>query len=200
MAGFSDIASGIIKLSYGGSQVHDANRRLKKLGELANENIAPEVLENKTNSLIGAETGLPAAQYAQAMKNIQRQQASAIKSGQDRRMAGSLIGGVQQNTNDALLKLDTQNALARERKQKELMGVNNTIGMWRNRIYNNYRSKWIADQNYALSEKGAGEANQIAGLDSAVSGASSLVSMGGGGGGGMGGGSFGGAGASGSWG
>lgn len=183
--GFSQLASGVLKIGYGNSQSYDANKRLKRLGELPDENIPPEVLENKTNAEIGAETGLPAAQYTQAMRNILRQQTSAIKAGQDRRMAGALIGGVQQNTNSATLGLDVQNALARERNQQRLAGANNQIGMWRHRIYENFlKNKYIPQFNYAMSEKGAGNANQMAGLDSVIAGGSSLAGGGSGGGGG----------------
>jgi len=64
-----------------------------------------------------AQTGLPAEQYQQALRDIQRNQAYAISQLQDRRLGVAGIGAVQQRTNDAQLNLDAQNAEARLRNQ-----------------------------------------------------------------------------------
>lgn len=197
---FSGLTSGVMKIAVGQGQLREGRRLLNRLGEMPNQTIPQEVLENKTNAEIAAREGMPSAQYAQAMRNIQRQQASAIQAGQNRRMAGSLIGGIQQNTNSANLNLDVANANARMKNQAKLASANNNIGMWRNRIYENYiNKKYIPEQNYARSLQGAGNANRIAGIDSVMGSVGGMGGMMGGGGSPGGGGSFGGAGASGSW-
>ncbi len=199
--GFSQLASGAIRLAYAQAQKKDANRRLNRLGEMPDMVVPQEVLQNQTQAKINAEQGLPSAQYNQAVRNIQRQQNAAIRGAQDRRMGGALISGVQQSTNDAYSSLDARNAMARLNNQRTLMDVNNNIGRYRQAIYENYiRNKYIPQYNYAMSEKGAGNANTIAGLDSVIAGGSSLAGgMGGGsGGGGFNMGSFGGGGTGGS--
>lgn len=201
--GFTQLASGAIRLAYAQGQKSDANRRLRNLGEMPDMTIAPETYENQTLARINAETGLPSAQYNQASRNIERQQGNAIRYAQDRRSAGALIPGISRVTNDAYAGLDAKNSAARMGNERTLMGVNNNVAAMRRAVYENYiNKKWIPQYNYAMSERGAGNENTIAGLDSVIAGGSSLAGgMGGGSGGGsgFGGGSMGSGGASGSW-
>ena len=112
---FSSLAGAAIKGSVSGAQKREAAKLMAKIGEMPPETIAPELLENKTMASIAATEGLPSEQYALAQKNIQRNQMSAIRNAQDRRMAGGLITSIQDNTNNANLKLDAANAEARQR-------------------------------------------------------------------------------------
>ena len=194
--GFTQLASGAVRLAYAQGQKADANRRLRNLGEMPEMTVAPETYENQTLARINATNGLPSAQYNQAMRNIQRQQNAAIMRAQDRRSAGALIPAIQQVSDNAYGNLDAKNANARLANERGLMGANRDVAAMRKAIYLNYiNKKWIPQYNYAMSEKGAGNANTIAGLDSVIAGGASLAGgMGGGSGfsGMMGGGSSGG--------
>ncbi len=165
------LASGIIKGIVGGSQRRQGKRLLDQLGEAPDLTIPTDVLENQTNARIAAQTGLPQEQYNNAMKNIQRQQLVALRGAQDRRSAGMLIPAIQDATNSATLNLDAKDAAARVANQKVLYGVNNQVGNWRKAIYENYmKTKFQPKQQYAMSLVGAGNANQMAGLDAGLSG------------------------------
>lgn len=200
---FSSLAGAAIKGTTASAQKKEARKLMAKIGEMPQETIAPELLENKTIASIAATEGLPSEQYAMAQKNIKRNEMAAIRGAQDRRMAGGMITGIQDNTNNATLKLDATNANARMNNQKGLIQANQNISRMRKMIYDNYINKnYLPTLNYARALRGAGQQNANAALDQAISGiAGSMGSMGGGGGGGFsfGGGSFGGGGASGSW-
>lgn len=200
---FSSLAGAAIKGTTASAQKKEARKLMAKIGEMPQETIAPELLDNKTIASISAAEGLPSEQYALAQKNIQRNQMAALRGAQDRRMSGALITGIQDNTNNANLKLDVANANARRDNQGKLMQANRNIARMRKMIYDNYINKnYIPTLNYARALRGAGQQNANAALDQGISGITRFMGgMGGSGGGGFsfGGGSFGNGGASGSW-
>jgi hypothetical protein len=146
-----------------------------------------------------ANEGMPSQQYAQAQKNIQRQQIAAIGQSQDRRSGAGTIGAIQQATNDAYGNLDAASAGIKRQNQLNLQTVNNQIAGWRDKTWNwNQQQKYIQNYNLGQSLLGAGNQNEMGGIDKLIGGAASAYgsgyfSRGSGGGGGVpsGGGSFG---------
>lgn len=198
---FTNLLGAALKGTAASAQRKEARKIMQKIGEMPPETLAPELLENKANAEIYAKAGMPSEQYNLAQKNIRNQQLNSIVSAQGRRSAGMLIPGIQQATNDAMLKLDSENARIRRDNQGRLMNVNSDIGRRRNDIYRNFLNNYyIPNLNYARALNGAGYQNAIAGVEQGVGGiAEAMGGMGGGGGKGFGGGKFGSGGASGSW-
>lgn len=150
------LIGGGIKLLAGAKQKKEANKLLSGL-KYPDEEIPTEI----TNA---AATGLPSEQYNLAMKNIQRQQLVALRGAQDRRGGLAAISGIQQGTNDATLKLDSENAQVRQQNQFRLAG-------WKDKIWqHNIRDKYNRDYGYAMQLKAAGNTNLYGGVDQMVGG------------------------------
>ena len=200
---FTALLGAAIKGTTASAQRKEARKIMQKIGEMPPETIAPEMLENKTNAEIAAKTGTPSEQYNLAAKNIRSQQLNAVMSEQGRRSAGMLIPGIQQDTNDAMLKLDSENARMRMGNRDRLTRVNDQIGNRKGQIYRNYlQNYYLPNLNYARALNGAGYQNAISGIEQGVGGIASAMGGSGGGSGSsglFGGGSFGSSGASGSW-
>lgn len=192
-------ASGLIKGITGLFQKKKGKDMLKNL-QYPDEAIPVELLQNQQQARINANLGLPSEQYNQAMRNIQRQQLMALRGAQDRRGGLAVLGGLQQNANDALLKLDSANAAQRLNNQKALYGINSQVAGTRRDLFDkNVRQKYIQNYNYAQGLIGAGNQNFTGGLDNIVAGGGQALYGSKNGLFGSGGGGFGGAGASGSW-
>ena len=167
-------ASGIISGVTGAIQAHRGKKILKDIGESPTESIPNEVLQNQKMAQLAANTGLPSEQYNNAMKNLQRNQMMALRAGQDRRGGLSLIGGSQQMMDDGTLKLDVADANARMQNQKTLYGINNQVGNWRDKIWqNNVNNPWNRKYQYGMSLKGMGNQNLTTGIDQ-IAGAGAL--------------------------
>lgn len=169
-SGIAQIASGLIGGITGLIQRHKAKKALAGL-QYPTETIPQEVLQNQQLATLRANTGLPSEQYNQAMQNVARQQNAAIRGATDRRSGLLTIAQNQQQGNDAVLNLDVANAKARLGNEKTLMGVNNTVGAYRQKAWDwNVRQKYTRDYSYAQGLLGAGNQNFIGGLDKAASG------------------------------
>lgn len=135
------------------------------------ESIPQAVIENQDTARQRANEGLPSAQYSQAMQNIQRQQMAAVNNTQTKRGGLATIAGIQQNTNDATLGLDVKNAQQRVLNQNNLQTVNNQVGQWQDKIWdNNVKQKYIQSYNYAMGLIGAGNNNIQSGVDKGLAG------------------------------
>lgn len=170
------LLGGLFKGLTGRSQRKQGNKLLA-------ENPYPEAkvqsafTENKDLATQMAKEGMPSEQYNKAMRNIQRQQIGALRGANDRRGGLMAISGLQQGTNDALLNLAAKDAEMRNANQRNLINVNNQYGNQQNRVWDwNVRNKYQQNRNYAMSLLGAGNANKVAGVDSAISGAGYLGS------------------------
>jgi hypothetical protein len=163
-AGIGGLVGGAVSLIAGAGQ--------KKKGRaLINQPYPEETIPTEVTQ--AAAEGLPAQQYAQAMKNIQRQQAAAISQSQDRRGGLATIGRTQLATDDAMGKLDAANAAARMHNQQRL-------GTWKDKIWQaNVKDKYNRDYNYGMSLLGAGNQNFTSGLDK-IGGGLGLIAGGGG--------------------
>jgi hypothetical protein len=130
------------------------------------QNVPQAELDNQQLALQMANEGLPSQQYANAMTNIQRQQASALRSAADRKAGVGLIGPIQQNTNNAVANLDVANAQARIKNRMALMGVNNRLAGYQQAAWDwNNKNKYNQNYNYAMNLQGAGNANIMHGID-----------------------------------
>lgn len=133
----SQSIGGLFNMGIGLAQRAEGKKMLKRLGEAPTEYIPNEVLQNQNMAQLRANTGLPSEQYNQAMKNLQRNQLIALRGGQDRKAGLSLVGSGQQMMDDATLRLDTANANARMQNEKTLYGINNQVGGWKDKVWQN---------------------------------------------------------------
>lgn len=122
--------------------------------------IPKEVLDTQEMAKIAANEGLPSQVYAKAMKNIQRNTNSAIRTATNRRGGLGLIGTINREANDAMGNLDAADATAMARNRTQLYDVNNNVAGWKNRQWDwNQKQKYQRDYNYAQQLIGSGNAN-----------------------------------------
>src|ERR1044071_5652061 len=105
VAGGLQALSGLFGLDAASKQRKEANRFLKNT-PYPTETMPDEYAQNQNLATTMAATGLPSEQYQMAMKNIQRQQVSALRAANDRRGGLSVLPSILQGTNDATLNLD----------------------------------------------------------------------------------------------
>jgi hypothetical protein len=177
IGGGAQLLSGLVSGIVGGGQKRKG-RNLLNILQYPTESIPAAVLENQQLAREMAATGLPSEQYNQAMQNIQRQQTNALKGAQDRRGGLAAVSNIQQNTNDATLNLDAKNAAMRRQNIMNLQNVNNQVGQWQDKIWdNNVKQKYIQNYNYAMGLIGAGNQNQISGIDRGLAGITTGANM-----------------------
>lgn len=174
--GGTKLLGGLFKGLTGHSQKKEG-RALDAANPYPEEKIASAFTQNKDLATQMASEGMPSEQYNKAMRNIQRQQIGALRGANDRRGGLMAISGLQQGTDDALLNLASKDAEMRNANQRNLINVNNQYGNQQNRVWDwNVRNKYQQNHNYAMQLIGAGNANKVAGVDSAISGAGYLGS------------------------
>lgn len=157
---------------YKGIKQKQEAKKLERDNPRPTENVPEEVYANQQMAQNMSLQGLPSEQYEQARRNIQRQQAAATGQAQDRRSGVANIGAIQQGTNDAYGNLDAANAGARHQNQLALIGVNNQVAGWKDKVFDwNQRQKYIESHNYALSLLGSSNANIYGGADKLLGGA-----------------------------
>lgn len=158
-------AGAVIGGAVGFFQKKKANALLKQ-NPYPTQNVPVDELENQQQAEQMADEGMPSAQYQQAQKNIQRQQAAAIAANQDRRMGGANIGAIQTQTNDAFGNLDAQSAQIRRQNQLNLQTVNSQVAVYRDKVFDwNSKQKYLQDYQYGMSLLGTGNANMMSGAD-----------------------------------
>lgn len=168
-AGSAVIGAGV-SIYKGVKQKQEANK-LQRDNQRPTESVPEDIYANQQMAQNMSLNGLPSEQYEAAKKNIQRGQAAAIASAQDRRSATGNIGAIQQGTNDAYGNLDAASAQARHQNQLGLIGVNNEVAGWKDKVFDwNQKQKYIQNQNYAMSLLGSGNANIYGGIDKAAGG------------------------------
>ncbi|WP_196300534.1 hypothetical protein, partial [Streptococcus pneumoniae] len=71
------------------------------------------------------------------MKNIQRQQLMTLRKAQD--LGGgtalSILGGINQQGNDAVGDLDARDSQARVDNEGRLISVNNNVAGWKSKLF-----------------------------------------------------------------
>lgn len=171
---------GLISSITGAIQKRKGNKLLRQIGESPLEAIPTEILENQAQARINANQGLPSEQYAQAQKNIQRQQMLQLKGATDRRGGLLTLAANQDAANNALGDLDVANANARLRNQNTLYGINQNVAGWKDKVWqNNVKNVWDRKYNYAQSLLGSGNVNFGQGLDQLGSAAAMYGASGG---------------------
>lgn len=164
------LAVGLIKGLVGAKQKREGKKILNGL-EYPTEQVPGEVMENQNLLRQQAATGLPSEQYANAMKNIQRQQLVALRGAHDRRGGLGSIAGIQQGTNDATLNLDTADAKQKIANQNNFISGNNRLASWKDKVWqNNVMGKYNQQYQYGMGLLGAGNQNASNGLDQAIGG------------------------------
>lgn len=153
--GGGQLLGGAISGLIGGGQRRQGKSLLKKSPHLDYE-IPQEAIQ-------AASEGLPSEQYAQAMKNIQRQQATAISAANDRRSGLGAIARTTALTNDAVGNLDARNSEARMRNQQ-------ILGQYRERGWQVKNKQREEDRAYAYGLMGAGNQNIVSGVDKGIAG------------------------------
>lgn len=166
---------GLIGGIYSLWQKAKANRLLANL-KRPTYSIPQEQYQNQTLAKSRANQGLPAAQYAQAMQNIERQRNAALVATQDRRGALGTIGKIQQGVTDANLNLDVADAKQKIANEQNLMKVNNTMSGYKDKEWDyNKRQKYEQDYQYGMSLLGSGNQNMLNSLDKLGAGAGYLL-------------------------
>lgn len=183
-AGVANIAGGLVGGLTGFFQKRKAQKMLKNLNR-PEYTIPQEVLRSQKMAEMGAQEGLPSAQYNKAMQNIQRQQNNMLAGATDRRSALMALPKIQQSTNDAALNLDVADSNARLQNQKTLYGISAQTGQYRDKAFQtNQMQPYQEKKNYAESLLGAGNQNLTGGIEKLLGGVGSLAFGGGMGGGG----------------
>lgn len=173
-------AGGLINAGVGFAQRAKGKKLLKQLGDAPTEQIPNAVLQNQKMAQLSANTGLPQEQYNNAIKNLQRNQMIALRGASDRHGGLSLLAGSEQGLNDSTLKLDVADAAARTNNQKTLYGINNQVGNWQDRVWqNNVNNPYMRKMAYANSLLGIGNQNASTGVDQ-LAGAGALFAGSGG--------------------
>ncbi len=161
-------ASGLISGITGFFQKKKGNKLLEQ-NPFPTEAMPQEVLANQQIAQGAATQGMPSEQYAAAQKNIQRNQMAAMNAATDRRSGVASIGAIQEGSNTAEGNLDAQSAEMRRQNIGQLLGVNNQVATWRDKLFDwNQRAKYEQNRQYAMSLIGAGNANMMAGVDKII--------------------------------
>jgi hypothetical protein len=135
------------------------------------QTVPAEELANQQAAQRMADEGMPSAQYIQAQKNIQRQQAAAIADQQNRRLGGANVGAIQEQTNDATGNLDAQSAMIRRQNQLNLQTVNSGVAGYKQSAFDwNQKNRYLQNYQYSMSLLGAGNANIMSGADKLLGG------------------------------
>lgn len=177
--GIANIAGGLVSGVAGLFQKRKAKKMLDGL-QRPQYSIPQEILKSQKMAEMAANEGLPSAQYNNAMKNIQRQQANAISAATDRRGGLMAVSKIQQASNDAVGNLDAQDAQARMQNQKTLYGVSGQTAQYRDKAFQiNQMQPYQQKRDYAMSVMGAGNQNLMSGVDKALGGVGMLIGNGG---------------------
>ncbi len=145
-------------------------KKLLAQNQFPTEGLPNEELENQQIAKGVATQGMPSEEYAQAQKNIQRNQAAQLSSAETS-PGGAVrnIGAIQQNSNDANANLTAQSAAIRQQNVGQLLGVNNQVASWRDKLFDwNNKTKFGINYNYAMGLLGQGNQNVMSGVDKAI--------------------------------
>lgn len=169
MAGASAL-SGIISGIAGIGQRRRGNKLLAQT-PFPTEQMPPEVLANQQIAQSAATQGMPSEQYEAALKNIRQTQAQALSSATDRRSGVQNAGAFIQGSNMATGNLDAQSAEMRRQNTSQLLGVNQQVASWRDKLFDwNQRQKYLQNYNYAMGLVGQGNQNIMSGVDKFLGG------------------------------
>lgn len=163
----AQLAGGLLSMGIGLAQRGQANKWLKN-NQQPIEGLPSEIKRNQQLAEIRANTGLPSEQYNNAMKNIQRQQLMALRGASQ--MGGGkalgILGGINEQGNDAVAGLDAADAGARLNNEGQLINVNNNVANWKSQLFDrNVRQKWLRQYEQMMGQQGSGNQNLVGGID-----------------------------------
>lgn len=173
-------AGGLLSAGIGFIQRGQANKWLKN-NQQPIEALPSEIKRNQELSEIRANTGLPSQQYNNAMRNIQRQQLMSLRAAGQ--MGGgkalSILGGINEQGNNAVGDLDARDAQMRLDNEGRLIGVNNNVANWKSQLFDrNVRQKWQRQWEQMMGQLGSGNQNIVGGIDGLASAGIGLIGSG----------------------
>jgi len=145
----------------------------KKANKLLSQNPYPnmampsEVLANQQIAQGAANEGMPAEQYQQAERNIERNRNAALATASTT-PGGAVqnVGAIQQASDDATAQLGAQSAEMRRQNRQELYNANQQVASWKDKLFDwNQRQKYIQNYNYAMGLLGQSNQNIMSGAD-----------------------------------
>lgn len=170
----ANIVGSLLSSIIGGGQRKQAKKALANM-QYPTETIPEEVLQNQNQANQMAATGIPQEQYNKSMRDIQRQQLTALRFANSRRGGLMALPALSQQTNDATLNLNAADADARIGNQRYAQQVNNQVAGWKSNLFDkNVRQKYDRDYNYNMSLLGMGNQNLFGGVDKGIAGLSEL--------------------------
>lgn len=153
--------TGIYQMYKGAKQAQQAEDMYKDY------TIPQEIYDTLSSAEIQALEGLPAAQKAQYIQNINRSTQSGLNALKDRKSSLSGVEGIYRNEQDAYGNLLAQDAMARQQNQANLQGVRNNMAGYQDKSYDmNVLQPYMAMMQSAEGMKGAGMQNIIGTLKS----------------------------------
>jgi hypothetical protein len=168
----ASLLSGGMSLAKGIGQKKEANKLIEG-NPFPNQQVPDAIRKNQQMAEFQGTQGLPSQQYQNALKNINTNSASAIRTATNRRGGLGLIPTIQAGSNIAKGNLDAADAGARRQNQQQLMNVNNQVGQWENNVWDwNKRQKYLQTAASARALLGAGNANFNMGIDRGLAGLS----------------------------
>lgn len=160
-------AGGLLSTGIGLIQRGQANKWLKN-NQQPIEGMPSEIKRNQQLAEIRSNTGLPSQQYNNAMRNIQRQQLMSLRAAGQ--MGGgkalSILGGINEQGNNAVGDLDARDAQMRVDNEGKLINVNNNVANWKSQLFDrNIRQKWERQWQQMMGQLGSGNQNIVGGID-----------------------------------
>lgn len=160
---------------YSGLHQKSEARKMMQSNPYPTQPVPQGIQQNATQANRMALQGLPSAQYQEAMKNIQRQQAGAIIGAQSRRSGMDTIGSTNQSTNDAYQQLSAQDAAARRQNIQTAYGQNQALGQYQNQAFDwNQKARYQQNYSYSMALLGSGNQNLTRGIDMGAAGLTRL--------------------------
>jgi hypothetical protein len=162
--GLLSAGMGAYKMFKGGKQ-EEAGRKAKASLIKPQYQIPEEIKQNLKESELRALEGLPAAQKAEYVKNLQRGQERALQAQADRK--GGLLGiqAATQQATDAFTNLTSMDAAARAANQQQLQQNRMIMAQEKGKQYAERRGDYQQDLDSANAMIGAGSQNKMTGLD-----------------------------------
>jgi len=146
-----------------------------KGNQLAKDAIRPEyqipeeISQSLSDAEIAALEGLPQAQKDAFLQNVQRSTATSLNALGDRQAGLAGISSVQQNEQDAMTKLLSMDAQARQSNMNNLYDQRNTMAGYKDKAFQiNEMQPFEAQAQAAEAMKGAGIQNVAGGLTGAA--------------------------------
>lgn len=131
--------------------------------------IPQEIYQNLSDAEIAALEGLPQAQKDQFLQNVQRSTATSLNALGDRKAGLAGVSSVQQNEQDAMTKLLSMDAQARQSNMNNLYNQRGILAKYEDQAFQtNEMQPYMAQAQAAEAMKGAGIQNVAGGLTGAA--------------------------------